>query len=189
MARAVDGPDVAQQAWGLCPLGRLDSHGCLHANTSVCPRDGNSQTAPVTPPSPPQGLFKLAAKTYAARRSLQGSMDGDESFALADVLAAADAGTLADMLAAADGADLTDMLTAVEAAVPAVTKAGSGGSRSGAVLAGAGAGGNGAVAMNGSVAASSSSRSGSGGSKGKARSKAAAARRSSLSVREEIDAW
>ena len=35
-----------------------------------------------------QGLFELAARTYAARRSMQGSVDGSEEVALADILAA-----------------------------------------------------------------------------------------------------
>ena len=37
-----------------------------------------------------QGLFELAAKTYAARRSMQGSMDGSDDFALADIILASE---------------------------------------------------------------------------------------------------
>ena len=40
------------------------------------------------PPPLLQGLFELAAKTYAARRTMQGSLDGAEEVALADILAA-----------------------------------------------------------------------------------------------------
>lgn len=47
-----------------------------------------SELAASTGLSGREGLFELASKTYAARRSMQGSVDGGEDMALADILTA-----------------------------------------------------------------------------------------------------
>ena len=54
------------------------------------PRNADHPGAPSLRAAAPllQGLFELAAKTYAARRTMQGSLDGAEEVALADILAA-----------------------------------------------------------------------------------------------------
>jgi hypothetical protein len=54
------------------------------------PRNADHPGAPSLRAAAPllQGLFELAAKTYAARRTMQGSLDGADEVALADILAA-----------------------------------------------------------------------------------------------------
>lgn len=56
----------------------------------LAPPPAQLMQTPLSTRSTPQGLFELAAKTYAARRSMQGSMDGGaaDEFVLADILAA-----------------------------------------------------------------------------------------------------
>lgn len=122
--------------------------------------------------SPPcQGLFELAAKTYAARRSMQGSMDGGaaDEFVLADILAA-------ELSAAASGLGTASSST---------TSSATSSSRNGN-----GSGFGAAPAATAAKAASSSAAEG-GSASGKARAKPppSGMRNQLPSFRNEIDEW
>lgn len=153
---------------------RLFCFNALHSLSQSASRHTLTLSSPAAAsPLSNQGLFELAAKTYAAKRSMQGSIDGGDEFALADILAAADA-----------GAGLGFKVSAAT----------NGSSANGSSANGSGTDGTGAKGSGASPPAASSSKNGSaksGSNKAKSSKHAAvpAVSRGDRSFRSEIDEW